>query len=103
MWGGHGDRKFYLDEVDRIESARIAQLPKSNYTDAQIQAGFERIQRTFGFYSTLLYMENSTSYKRDELLMWTVAEFYTNFAYLAWTSHALEKYHQILKDSKKDK
>lgn len=102
MYGGHGHRKFYLSEVDRVESARIANLPKSEYTDAQIQAGFEKLARAYGFFGTLLYMEKETPYRRHELLEWTVAEFYTNFAYIAWQNHLSKKYRQILKDTKKE-
>ncbi len=97
MWGGHGHRKFYLNEADRIERERIANLPKGGYSDAQIEAGFERLQRTFGFLGTLLYMEKETPYKRHELLLWSVAEFNTNFAYLAWHGHFMEKYAEIQK------
>lgn len=103
MWGGHGHRKFYTAEVLKIEEVRIKNLPKSNYTDSQIEAGFEKLQRTFGFFSTLLYMEKETPYKRDEILNWTVAEFNTNFAYIAWHNHIMGKYQDILKANKKEK
>ena len=102
MYGGHGRWKFYIGEVDRIESARVKNLPKSEYTDAQIQAGFEKLASKFGFFGTLLFMEKETPYKRHELLNWTVAEFYTNFAYIAWHNHMTKKYRQILKDTKKE-
>jgi hypothetical protein len=102
MYGGHGRRKFYLSEVDRIESARVKNLPKGEYTDAQTQAGFPKLARTFGFLYTLRYMEKVTPYKRHELLDWTVAEFYTNFALEAWEGNIIKRYRQILKDTKKE-
>ena len=48
-------------------------------------------------------MEKETPYKRDDLLKWTVAEFNTEFAYLAWHNYFMDKYQEILKASKKDK
>ena len=103
MYGGHGCRGFYAGEIDRIETARLVTLPHSAYTDSQIQAGFERLARVYGFYGTLLFMEKSTPYRRDELVRWTVAEFNTNFAYIANHNFIMEKYEQILKDNKKAK
>lgn len=47
-------------------------------------------------------MEKETPYRRDELLKWTVAEFYTNFAYIAWQGKIMKDYQRILKDTKKD-
>jgi hypothetical protein len=47
-------------------------------------------------------MEKVTPYKRHELLDWTVAEFYTNFALEAWEGNIIKRYRQILKDTKKE-
>lgn len=102
MRGGLGHRKFYLNELGRIESARVEKLPKTSYTDAQIEAGFEKLQRTFGFLGTLRHMEKETPYKRDELLKWSVAEFHTEFMYLAWESKIMKDYGRILKATKKE-
>lgn len=102
MRGGHGHRKFYSIEVNRIEGERVRNLPKGGYTDAQIQAGFEKLARTFGFLGTLRLMEKETPYRRDELLKWTVAEFYTNFAMIAWENQMNKNYRQILKDTKRE-
>lgn len=102
MYGGHGRRKFYLDEVGRIEEEREKTLPRSGYTDAQIEAGFKRLAEQAGFLATLRFMEKSTPYKRDELLKWTVAEFYVEFWYIAWENHMTKKYGEILKATKRE-
>lgn len=34
--------------------------------------------------------------------MWTVAEFNTNFAYIAWHNKIMKEYQRILKETKKD-
>lgn len=100
MYGGRGPGKFYCMEVRRIEDNASADLPKSGYTPEQIEAGFDKLAKAFGFYSTLLFMESSTPYKRDELLKWTVNEFKFNLKYLAWKSHMDNKLAEIMKRKK---
>ena len=96
MWGGHGHRKFYLAEVSRIDQRHQSQIVKSEYTNDEIQAGFDRLGQKFGFYGTLLYLEKETPFNRKELLKWSVAEFNYNLVYLSHYNNTIKKYQEIL-------
>lgn len=100
MFGGLGHRKFYVNEIDRLESEHREKLPGSKYTNEEIQAGFDRLANAFGFYGTLLYMEKETGFKRKELENWTVYEFNANIQYLAWQAKAIKDYHDIMTKKK---
>ena len=96
MLGGNGSGKFYVTEINRIEGEHKANLPPGGYTPQQIQAGYDRLGKTFGFYRTLLFMEKQTPYKRHELLNWTVAEFMFNLRYISWENETEKKYKEIM-------
>ena len=83
-------------ETDTIDNEISSQIPKSNYTTEQIQAGYENLAKSYGFFHTLLYMEAKTPYKRHELIKWTVNEFYHNFVYLARAAKVEMNYHEIM-------
>ena len=100
MLGGAGRGKFYVSEVGRIEQAHAANLPPSGYTDQQIEAGYEKLAKSFGFYATLLFMEKQTPYTRDQLLGWTVRDFKFNLRYISWKGHVDEAYAKIMKEKK---
>ena len=101
MWGGLGNRKFYVTEIDRIERKWSDQSPKSKLTNEEIEAGYDRLAKTFGFYRTLLFMEKKTPYKRDELLKWSVQKFKHNLLFLSWESYTDQKFSEILEKKKK--
>lgn len=88
MRGGHGHRKFFLSETNRIETEFKKNLPPSKYSAEEIQAGFDKLSGAYGFYGTLLFMEKETPYNRDELERWSVKRFKGNVLYLALWSHA---------------
>ncbi len=100
MRGGLGSGKFYVSEVGRIEQNHAANLPPTGYTDEQIQAGYEKLAKSFGFYSTLLFMEKQTPFTRDQLLEWTVRDFKFNLRYISWKNHIDEEYAKIMRDKK---
>ena len=102
MRGGHGYGKFYLSEVDRIEREHAAQLPPGGYNSAQMEAGFDKLAKSFGFSHTLRYLEEITPFKRSELLEWSIGEFKYELRYWAWKNHTEKKYSEILsRDNKK--
>ena len=103
MRGGRGSGKFYVTEIDRIEESWSKRYPKSKLTDEEIEAGYDRLARTFGFYRTLLFMEKATPFNRQELLKWSVEDFKYNHLYLSWESHTAEKHSKILSDKVKKK
>lgn len=100
MLGGHGHRKFYLNEVDRIESEYHKTLPEIQYTSEEIQAGFDSMARTFGFFSTLLFVEKESGINRNEILKWPVKEFKNNMTYLAWQGFTMKKHNEIMSKKK---
>ena len=95
MFGGHGHRKFYLDEVERIEKRHAEQLPPGGYTSQQIEAGYDKLANAFGFSYTLRYLEEVTPFRRSELLEWSIAEFKYELRYWAWKNHTDKKYSEI--------
>ena len=95
MFGGHGYRKFYITEVNRIEKGHVEQLPPGGYTKEQIEAGFDKLAKSFGFFHTLRYLEEVTPFKREELLAWSIAEFKFELRYWAWKNHVDKKYSEI--------
>lgn len=92
--GGTCNRKFYIGEIERIESKYKADLPKGGYTQEQINAGYEGLSRKYGFFRTLAFMEKATNKSRLELLNWTVAEFKYNFGYIAWENEIDRKFQE---------
>ena len=82
----------YMREVERIEDKWGKLFPKSGYSAEQIAAGYKQVDEYFKFYGTLMFMESSLPFKREELLKWTVADFKYNLLYLAWKGEAAKKY-----------
>ena len=95
MCGGLGCGKFFIDEVARIESQHRSKLPKSSYTPEELEAGFERLAKSFGVYGTLLYLEKETKYKLEEIEQKSVYEIYHRLQYLAWYNHTVSEYQKI--------
>ena len=95
MYGGLGCRKFFIDEVGRIERQHREKLPKTSYTPEEVEAGFERLAKSFGVSSTLFYLEKETKYTVDELTELTVYKIYHRLQYLAWYNHTLKEYDKI--------
>lgn len=87
-----GTVQHYLKQIERIEEKWKKLFPQGGYTPEQINAGYQQMDEFFGFFGTLLYMEESTKYSRDDLLKWTVAEFKYNLLYLARRNEAGKKY-----------
>lgn len=96
MSGGLGYRKFYIAEVGRLTDRQKDNLPEFSYTAEEIEAGFEKINKAFGFSSTLRNLEAKTPYKRSELLTWSVYDFHAEIAYFAWEADAQKKYNEIM-------
>lgn len=101
MSGGRGNRKFYVTEIDRIEQSWAVKAPKSKLTAEEIEAGYERLAKSFGFYRTLLFMEKKTPFNRKELLKWSVSEFKYNLLFLSWENHTEAEYNKILEKKKR--
>lgn len=101
MYGGHGCGKFYSSEYTRIEKHHSDNSPKRGYTPEQVEAGYEAMGRVFGSYSTLLFLEKNTPYKRDEIYRWTVAEVKHNLRYIAWENETAMKHSEILEKKRK--
>ncbi len=86
MRGGHGHRKFFLSETNRVEAEFKSQLPPAKFSAEEIQAGFDKLSSLYGFYGTLLFLEKETPFNRKQLERWPVNEFKANVLYLArWT------------------
>jgi hypothetical protein len=102
MCGGHGCRKFYLNEIDRIELAHQSKLPESRLTNKEIQAGFQRLGVAYGPLLSIFNIEERTSYKEDEILTWPLSRFYNRIEIYAWQAHTQKKYQEIVtpKDKK---
>lgn len=96
MYGGHGNRKFYIDQVNRIELEHSNKLPQTKYTNEELQAGFEKLASDFGSYSTLVYMEEKTGTSSKELLTWSLGEYYYRIEYYAWQGSVMKKYNDII-------
>ena len=96
MHGGLGYWKFYITEVDRIESQHSGKLPPSRYTMEEIQAGFKNLAESYGSYSTLVYMEEKTGLGMKELLTWSVYEYNHRLEYYAWQAHTQKNYQDIM-------
>jgi hypothetical protein len=100
MRGGAGYRKFYITEAAGIEKRHVEQLPPGGYTKEQIQAGYDKLADTFGFFYTLRYLEAVTPFKRTEILEWPLSAFKYELQYLAWKAHVDKKYHDIINKKK---
>lgn len=85
----------YIKQLNDVEERWGKQFPKSGYTADQEQAGFKRIDDTFKFFGTLVYVEAHTKFTRSELLDMPVHEFKFNLLHLAWVSEAHKKYAEI--------
>ena len=97
MHGGHGCRKFYVGEVDRIDRQHQEKLPKSEYSNEEIQAGFDRLASTFGFTGTLHYLVKELGvYKEEEIERWELYRFNHKLVYLAWQSYTVKEYNKII-------
>lgn len=103
MHGGPGHWKFYLTEVDRIESEHQRQLPESKYTVEEIQAGLDKLAKAYGTYSTLVFMEEKTGRTSEELEQWSLNKYLYRMRYYAWQGFYQKRYSDIMSKPKKRK
>ncbi len=96
MYGGHGNRKFYVTEIHRIETEHKNRLPKSRISDEEIQAGFERLNTKYGFFSTLNHLEKELPFTRDQIERWSVREFHYQVEYLRDLGEVTKRYSDII-------
>lgn len=76
----------------------MSKLPKTSYTPEEIEAGFERLAKSFGVSGTLFYLEKETKYTVDELEALPVYNIYHRLRYLAWYNFTLNAYNKIHED-----
>jgi hypothetical protein len=100
MRGGLGCGKFYINEINAIERKWSEKAPQTKLDPEEIEAGYDRLDKSFGFYRTLLYMEKETPFNRKQLLTWNVAEFKHNLLFLSWKGVTDKKLIEILKNKK---
>ena len=100
-YGGAGCGKFYASEYSRIERHHADNTPASGFTPDQLEAGYEKLNRTFGFFGILVFLEKETSTPREKILKWSVAEFKLNLRYIAWTNEINKRYGEILEKKRK--
>lgn len=100
MHGGLGHRKFYIAEVDRIESEHSSKLPPASYSNEEIQAGFKNLAESSGPYGPLVLMEEKTGTPYKELLTWSVNEYNHRLWYYAWQGFVQKKYNDIINKPK---
>ena len=100
MRGGAGYSKFYIAEVKRLEEWHVGQLPPGGYTKEQIEAGYDKLAKSFGFFYTLRYLEKNTPYKRSEIIEWPLSAFKQELQLLAWEAYTDKKYRDIVNPKK---
>lgn len=101
MRGGHECGAFFYAQLSEFKRKLADELPVSEYTPEEEEAGFRRISEAFGFYGTLDKVARYLGCSDKEALRLTVNEFYTKLKYLAWMADAQKQYREIL-NKKKD-
>lgn len=96
MHGGHGVGKFFITEVNHIEEHHRKNLPKTSYTPEEIEAGFEKLARSFGVSGTLFYLEKESKYTLEELEQLSVYKIYHRLRYLAWHNYTVNEYGKVM-------
>lgn len=89
-----------MGEIRRLEKWHSDNLPPGGYTKEQVEAGYDKLAGNFGFYHSLVFMEEVTPFTRKELLEWPLQEFKHNLRYIAWKNYTDKKYADIMKKKK---
>lgn len=66
-----------------MELAYEKQLPPNKPTQEELDAGYARLAKAFGFFGTLVAMEKETSLTGNDLLKWPIGEFKYRLLYMA--------------------
>lgn len=95
--GGRWFRQFFYNQVLSFEDQHAKQLPSSSYTPEEVEAGYEKLNNSFGFLLTLDNISTHTGIPEDELLgKWSVRRFYTKVKMLAWQAYCQKEYSRIV-------
>lgn len=97
MHGGLGCGKFFINEVDRLEQKHQSNLPKSEYSPEEMEAGFKRLALAFGVSGTLFYLQSIPPYrKKEDIERMSVYDVYHWLEYLAHDGDTKKKYSEIM-------
>lgn len=100
MPGGAGSRNFFSNQVHEYSNRLVDELPETKYTADEEEAGFKRLSETFGFYASLDNIARYVGQTDQEVLKWSVNEYYTKLKLLSWRADAQRKYQDIMKNKK---
>jgi hypothetical protein len=96
MCGGHVCRLFFSRQVLEYAHRAADSLPESGYTTEEEEAGFKKINETFGFYGTLDSVARYVNQSDKEVLKWSADDFYNKLKLMAWRAHAQKRYSEIM-------
>lgn len=101
MYGGHVCGKFFSRQCIEFNQWLADELPPQEYTNEEIEAGFQKLSETFGSYATLDMVARYVSEDDERLIKkWSLIRFYTKVRYLAWKAHSQKRYSEIMSKKK---
>jgi hypothetical protein len=97
MYGGHVSRAFFSGQCIEFDKWFRDELPPQEYSNEETEAGFQKLNETFGFYATLDMIARYVGEDDERLVKkWSVMRFYTKVRYLAWRAHTQKEYSRLM-------
>jgi hypothetical protein len=101
MPGGHECRGFFSGQVSKFRERFADELPPTETTPEESEAGFGKVSEAFGFYGTLDLVAKYVGQDEERLVKtWDVNRFYTKLKWMAWNEYTKKKYAEIMRDKK---
>lgn len=96
MRGGREFRTFFLRQASEFIKRHTDQLPDSEYSSEEEEAGFRKFNEVFNFYATLQILTGWDLTKQSTILKMPTNEVYFNILCRAWHGHYQKAYHEIM-------
>lgn len=100
MRGGRECRTFFFRQAAEFTKWHSSELPDSQYTAEEEEAGFRRFNEAFNFYATLQILTKGDLTRQDSVLRMSVQEVYTNIRFRAWQNYHTREYEKIMKEKR---
>lgn len=100
MPGGHVGRSFFYELAYKFLEWHYSQLPDSEFTAEEEEAGFDTFSKTFSFYATLDNMAGGDITKHRKILAMPYRDVYFNIRFKAWKAYHEKRYQKIMSEKK---
>lgn len=86
---------FYTKAIELVKYHQD-NIPNYEPEPEEVQAGFQKFQKTFGSYAVIDRVARTINIPEDQLYKWSARRFWFKQLYLAWETHYQNEYNKLI-------